>query len=1120
MGKTFTLRPPGQGPDPELAVGLLEPRKILGEWNDAERNALLRRGVFAPATYGRIRFHHRSTQEYLAAQWINQLLQKGCPRSKVFKVLFVEVYGVKTVVPSLRPVAAWLSLAHDDIRDEILNRDPLILIQHGDPGSLPVETRRRLLHAYAEKHEAGDIANDSLDHRALWMFAHPDLAETIRGVWDSCTRYDFRGDLLRLIREGAIGACADLVSKVAQDRDANIYDRIVAVQALNKCKNNEALSQVAENFLQEAALTKTKLASNFACELFPDYLNIDQLIYLIAHTLPPAEGSIDGFGYALKQLWEKCPSKWRTQFVAKVAKLALSKPFVDDYRRISNKYRFLAKNFEPIAYQLIAGLGDKEPNIELIRLLMAVERIDHSYSFQEDHPPLSELVQSHPKLHRSLFWADVEDVRENKDEEKSPIRHLQIFFEGSPLWDLGPSDLPWLYKDLDNHSLIDDKRIALSAIVSILQSEDTLEKEKTVLSEKLKPFPDLMEDLEGYLKPYKEKDWEREHRLHQKQSKKKQAERDKKAKASWIKFRNELIADPSQVITPEKCLWCIGNLTQWLENRTKQGPEKAPRQWRLIEKAFDQEVAYVYRDAMKALWRDINPERPRRKGNQITINWSTIYAYAGVSIEADENSRWAIQLTKEEAERAAKHGCMSEQGYPDWLDNLIDVHPDVVIPIVKKAFRTEWKSKSDGRSDFLYRYGNAAFPLNTSIAPVLFEIIVRSKPLTPNRLKYGLEILQRMELKKNQSKRLKKLAVTRLKHSIEQGEVEFALSYLALLFQVDQQAALQCLKGWLETADSETQTDIALQIFGVLFNRNNRGMIADSLHNSSVEVLKELVLVAFLYVHPNDDNVHDGGYTPDMRDNAERGRNSLLSALIDAKGVDAYDAMIELANTSEVAERSHRFRQLARGMAERDTESPPWTEDEIVTFENEHIAPIKNGDDLYRVVLAVLDDIRHQFAHGDASSKRLLSKLAVIDKDDEESVQNWLAEQLSLRTNGRYHVHRETEVANKDKPDIIVSGATAQVEVAIEVKQADSLSPNELKGALTQQLAEDYLKPHIRRHGVLFMTDHGRRQWKHPLTRKKLSFDGLLAFLSGVSNVTTKNSTGKVQVSVCGIDAT
>ena len=377
-----------------------------------------------------------------------------------------------------------------------------------------------------------------------------------------------------------------------------------------------------------------------------------------------------------------------------------------------------------------------------------------------------------------------------------------------------------------------------------------------------------------------------------------------------------------------------------------------------------------------------------------------------------------------------------------------------------------------------------------------------------------------MELTENQIKRLKKLAATRFKHAIEHGEEEFALKYLALLFQVDQRAALQHLKTWIETSGPEAKADIAYKIFGVLFNRNSRGMIAASLHSASVEVLKELVLVAYLYVHPKEDNVHEGVYSPDMRDKAESGRDALLSSLVDAKGDGAYEAMIELANISEISERSHRFRQLARGMAERDTESAPWTEDETLTFENLHIAPVKNGDDLYRVVLAVLDDIQHQFTHGDTSSKRLLSKLAEINKDDEESVQCWLAEQLTLRANGRYHVHREAEVAQKNQPDIIVSGATAQVEVAIEVKQADSWSPNELKYALKQQLTEDYLKPKIRRHGVLFMTDHGRRQWKHPLTRRKLSFDGLLTILSGITNETTRNSTGKVQVSVFGIDVT
>ena len=102
FGKSFTLRAPGHDPDPSLAAGALAPGDILPNWTDARRNALLRRGIFAPATYGRIRFHHRSTQEYLAAKWLDRLLQKGCPRTEIFQLLFAERYGVETVVPSLR----------------------------------------------------------------------------------------------------------------------------------------------------------------------------------------------------------------------------------------------------------------------------------------------------------------------------------------------------------------------------------------------------------------------------------------------------------------------------------------------------------------------------------------------------------------------------------------------------------------------------------------------------------------------------------------------------------------------------------------------------------------------------------------------------------------------------------------------------------------------------------------------------------------------------------------------------------------------------------------------------------------------------------------------------------
>ena len=122
LGKSFTLRAPGYDADAGLATGATDPATTLDGWTEAKRNALLRRGVFAPATYGRVRFHHRSTQEYLTARWLDRLLQAHAARQEVWDLLFASRYGVDTVVPSLRPAAAWLALRHPEFRNEIVAR--------------------------------------------------------------------------------------------------------------------------------------------------------------------------------------------------------------------------------------------------------------------------------------------------------------------------------------------------------------------------------------------------------------------------------------------------------------------------------------------------------------------------------------------------------------------------------------------------------------------------------------------------------------------------------------------------------------------------------------------------------------------------------------------------------------------------------------------------------------------------------------------------------------------------------------------------------------------------------------------------------------------------------------
>jgi hypothetical protein len=292
LTKSFTVHAPGHDDDSALA-GALDPTAVLTDWTEAERNALLRRGVFAPATYGRIRFHRRSTQEYLTARWFDRLLHGRGAREAIWNLLFADRYGVRTVVPSLRPAAAWLALWHTDFQEEIIAREPLILIRHGDPGSLPVEARTRLLAAYAYKHSRADIADDSLDNRAIWMFADVRLSDAIRAAWRTNPRADFRFDLLRFIREGAIAACTDLARGVALDHDAEELHRVVALQALAACKDGAGLSAATQDLLNNAAQLRPRLAVEAARALYPDHLTLAQLFTFIEQVPPPARYSAE-----------------------------------------------------------------------------------------------------------------------------------------------------------------------------------------------------------------------------------------------------------------------------------------------------------------------------------------------------------------------------------------------------------------------------------------------------------------------------------------------------------------------------------------------------------------------------------------------------------------------------------------------------------------------------------------------------------------------------------------------------------------------------------------------------------------------------------------------------------
>lgn len=1124
LAKSSTLHAPGQEPDPTLAAGALEPADILDDWTDAQRNALARRGIFAPSTYGRIRFHHRSTQEYLTAMWFDRLLRAGAARAEVFALLFAERYGVETVVPSLRPAAAWLAIGHADICNEVVRREPLILLRHGAPDALPLEVRRRLLSTYSTKHAASEIADDSLDLRSLWMFADPALADAIRKAWSLSESADFRADLLVLIREGPILDCVDLARVVASNGEENDYHRIVALGAMAACDDRQGLGEAARSLSSDPAKASPVLAAGFAKILFPRHLTVDQLLEVIDLSQPPSSNLAQGFSYVIDDLWTACPAaRARDTFLVGLADLCLQPPFVDAYNRLSDRHRQLAGSLEGIARSAVLKLGQTEPPEPILRLLMVVERAERTVRLDDRRkPPLADIVRASPKLHRALFWRDVEDVRRHREESQAPIHIRQVSLCGSPLWGPQEADLPWLYDDLKARSQENERRIALSAVLGVLARSARLEEKSDALRARVAGDDVLGRDLERYLAPSCAEDLsdlERQVRKNQERHERDAAEQERLAKASWVSLKADLLADPALLADAQEVATAPGvsrlwNLTRWLRARTGKEAAEAALQWRLLDEGFGRAVAEAYRTGLVALWRLVEPERPRReKGAAVRTKPTTILSSAGLAIEAAEIPAWASHLNASEAQRAARHGCMAEQGYPDWIEALASAQPDATFPVLRKTLEVEWMSKGDRPSYFLHRYANWAFCLSPEIEPIVYRVITGPEPHDLNALDRGLSILHRIELDSDRRRRLAGLARRRFRRCVATRQPERALRYVALLLLADAAAGASQLAAWLREAKAEEREALAEQAFSLLFGLRG-SLVTEPLQRAPVRELEALVIFAYQLIRPEEDTVHEGSYTPDTRDDAESGRWTVVKALRDSPGPDGFAAMRRLGDHPAVAVHARRFRQMARGMAERDAEMPAWTISEVVAFEQRHLAPIKTGADLFRIVLGTLDDIVLDFENEDASSRRV-----VETAKDEQAVQNWLTEQLRHRSGGRFHAHREVEVAGGDLPDIVVASTAAPCEVAIEVKHGGKgWTIRKFEGAL-QKLARSYLKPAARRHGVLVITHHGDRSWRNPSTRKPMTFLDLIEHLSAVASSLTCNPTGPAAVAVRGIDA-
>ena len=94
---------------------------VLGDWEDLDQTILLSRPIFDGAIYGTMRFHHRPVREYLAAEWLAELLKRPASRRNIEALLFrksIRAGRYRAYDKAFIAVARYLRRAHSRTAEE------------------------------------------------------------------------------------------------------------------------------------------------------------------------------------------------------------------------------------------------------------------------------------------------------------------------------------------------------------------------------------------------------------------------------------------------------------------------------------------------------------------------------------------------------------------------------------------------------------------------------------------------------------------------------------------------------------------------------------------------------------------------------------------------------------------------------------------------------------------------------------------------------------------------------------------------------------------------------------------------------------------------------------------
>ncbi|SPU55610.1 Uncharacterised protein [Brevundimonas vesicularis] len=1119
LTRARTIRSPEQAVAASSDQSSLNAEEVLTDWTPKEVRALLRRAIFDPATYGRVRFHHRSVQEYLAAQRLAYLRGRGLPMRQLRRLLFAETYGEVVLIPSMRPVAAWLANGDDRIAEEILRREPEALVLHGDPETLPLSTRIALVRAYVAAYGGGDWRGLEMPISEVQRLASAELKDVIRECWaQAYENEEVREFLLKLMWLGSIGECADLANEALWDESLGAHARILASRALEECKRHDLLAKAIDDISVSNARWPDRVVYGFTAEAFPQAVSAKDLAAIIART-PEPKRTVGGFSWALLNQVDELDPKAATTTALRteLQELIWSGRDGADWWRPKSRFGYVTPALARLCRrQLEAGVQDKK----LLWAAITASRFhDEQTLGRDDFEALRQWFAASDVNRETMFWLEVDAMQAIAPTDD--LRHRAYYAQHHSLvGHLKKEDWDWLIKGLAKGRAADLRGVTLEVLISLWHERGREPSELEALRWRVADSADMSAALTARTTPQPDDGRMAEWARQDKQHKQRRAAKEAKTRQSWSDWLPKLSADPDRAFRGRANALTVWNLWNWLGydkgGETDYG-HLARRNWRRIREVVNVRVGELFEASLRQYWRNNAPPiKSRRKPNERNLIFNSQgMALTGLLVEAASDPAWARKLSRTQARRAAEWAMLELNGFPDWFADLADAHPTITAAVVNAEIDGDLADFGPGGHSHAIsglRYGDA--DIRQLGAPHLFKVVRNWPRLSRNEQTRAAQIsllehaLATLVLNGVQQGDLADVAAKKFRANPRQ---EGAALWLKALASCDLRRAVTAMQKALKKLPTDERGARGMSWFGPLFGERDSQGGSVSL-DADTDLLLDLTRLAYECVRLEDDVQHDGPYSPGPRDEAETARNRLIGAIIGKPGPEAHHALLTMAEEPLFAHMKDRLRLMARQRASNDSEPAALKPAEVRVWEERYETPPKNRDELFQVMLDRLDDMRHEILHHDFNDRADLAKIA-----REEDMQPRLALKLANSAKGQFHVTREEEVASKKETDIRLLAASMDKAV-IEIKIGDHCSLNELMAAIDEQLIKKYLRHQSCSAGCLLVTYAGGKGFECPTTGAKIEFAEVIARLKAHAKAREQEEKGRILVDVVGLN--